>query len=362
MTQSSDRWNPLRLVDTLNFFGEIPFVGNIRWLQQMFGASANPQAPTANEIRPTTAVVLLSEDGPEADFLKSILEGQGLIVRSQLLPLDSPLPDAEVNRLVNVQALLWKGVPEDEECLSAQIDDLKQLPASEEYALFDFRIADAEMMQTVWGAVDDVVMGGASASGISLLPGYARFSGHVSTANSGGFASVRTRNFEPPFNLSGWQGIRLVLRGDGQRYKVILRNSNNWDSLAYCTSVDTEADHWIGVDVPFAALQATFRAKTQPTAPPLNPATVCSLQLMLSKFEYDGDKNPHFRPGAFALDVRSLDVYRPVSTPLLLTVATSSDQAATYTKMLAESGLAHRVILRDDPDFAAKLLQPIAAG
>ena len=153
--------------------------------------------------------------------------------------------------------------------------------------------------------------------------------------------------------------MRLVVRGDGQRYKVILRNSNNWDSLAYCTSVDTEAEQWLGIDIPFAAMQATFRAITQSTAPPLNPSTVCSWQLMLSKFEYDGNQNPHFRPGAFSLDVRSLGVYRPSKAPVTILIASSPEQAATYTALLAQSGLAHQVLTRDEPEFAMKLLQAL---
>ncbi|MGD1942463.1 MAG: CIA30 family protein [Leptolyngbyaceae cyanobacterium] len=359
MTQSNDRWNPLKLVDTLNFFGEVPLVGNVRWLQQMFGAASNPQAPAADALKPTRAVVLLSEAGPAADALRKIFEDRGMVVRSQLLPMDSPLPETAANRIVNTQAVLWKGVPNDEECLSAQIADLQQLPTSEECSLFDFRTANLDTLREVWGAVDDVVMGGASASGLSLLPGYGRFAGNVSTANSGGFASVRTRNFDPPFDLSSWQGVRLVVRGDGQRYKVILRNSNNWDSLAYCTSVDTEAEQWLGIDIPFAAMQATFRAKTQSTAPPLNPSTVCSWQLMLSKFEYDGNQNPHFRAGAFSLDVRSLGVYRPSKAPVTILIASSPEQAATYTTLLAQSGLAHQVLTRDEPEFAMKLLQAL---
>jgi len=359
MTQSSNNWNPLRLVDTLTYFGEIPFIGNFRWLQQMFGATSNPEAPEATAMRPHREVVLLSGEGPEADALTDLLHQQGQVVRSQLLPSDSPLPEADSNRVVNAQAVIWQGVPDDEECFAAQLDDLQSLPVSEDYPLFDFRISDTAGLREVWGAVDDVVMGGVSASGMSLLPGYARFAGDVSTANSGGFASVRTRNFEPPFNLQGWQGMRLVLRGDGQRYKVILRNSNSWDSRAYCHSVDTEPDQWIVVDIPFAALIATFRAKTQPTAPPLDPTMVCSFQLMLSKFEYDGDKNPHFHPGSFSLDVRSLGVYRPAPIPRLVAIADSPTQAETYAGMLAPSGVPHQILTKNEPDFATRLADAI---
>jgi hypothetical protein len=360
MTQSSDRWNPLKLVETLNFFGEVPFFGNIRWLQQMVGATSNPEAPEATSIRAHREIVLLSEEGSDADTLRHTFQHQGMTVRSQLLPTDSPLPESAANRIVNAQAVLWQGVPDDEECLAAQIEDLQQLNTSEDYSLFDFRTSDTTALQEVWGAVDDVVMGGVSASGVALLPGYARFAGNVSTANSGGFASVRTRNFEPPFNLQGWQGVRLVLRGDGQRYKVILRNSSSWDSRAYCHSVDTEPDQWMVVDIPFSAFIATFRAKTQPTAPPLDATSICSFQLMLSKFEYDGDKNPHFRPGTFSLDVRSLGVYRAVSTPLFITIASSPSQAEKYTQLLAQSGLAHAIFTQDDPQLAHRLVESVS--
>ncbi len=356
MTQSSDRWNPFKLIDTLSFFGEVPFVGNIRWLQQMFGATSDdPQAPEATDIKPKSQIVLLSEDGPDAEELKHIFQTQGITVRSQLLPVDSPLPDSASNRIVNAPVVVWKGVSNDEECLTAQIDELKPLPASEEYSLFDFRTSDTDELRELWGAVDDVVMGGVSESGMALLPGFARFSGMVSTANSGGFASIRTRNFNPPFNLQGWQGIRLVLRGDGQRYKTIVRNSSSWDSRAYCYSIDTVPDEWMVVDIPFSAFVATFRAKTQPAAPPLDPTMICSFQLMLSKFEYDGEKNPHFHPGSFSLDVRSFSTYRLTKQPKLIAIATSDEQAATYADMLASSQLSHTVLVKTDAAFTLKL-------
>lgn len=361
MTQSSNNWNPLRLVDTLSFFGEVPFVGNFRWLQQMFGATSNPEAPEATAMHPDREVVLLSGEGPEADALTDLLHQQGLMVRSQVLPSDSPLPESESNRIVNAKAVVWQGVLDDEECFEAQLHDLQTLPTSEDYALFDFRTSDHEALKEIWGAVDDVVMGGVSASGMTLLPGFARFSGDVSTANSGGFASVRTRNFEPPFNLQGWQGVRLVMRGDGQRYKVILRNSNSWDSRAYCHSVDTDPDQWIVVDIPFAVFIATFRAKTQPDAPRLDPTSVCSFQLMLSKFEYDGDKNPHFHPGSFSLDVRSLGVYRSTYAPKLIAIADSPQQAEVYSSMLAPSGVPHQILTKQEADLATKLVDAIPA-
>jgi hypothetical protein len=52
-----------------------------------------------------------------------------------------------------------------------------------------------------------------------------------------------------------------------------------------------------------------FRAKTVRDGPALNTTQIRSLQLMLSKFEYDGALNPHFTAGSFTLLVQSIGVY-----------------------------------------------------
>jgi Complex I intermediate-associated protein 30 (CIA30) len=169
--------------------------------------------------------------------------------------------------------------------------------------LFDFR--QAASLEQTWGAVDDVVMGGVSQSQVTASPEGARFAGIVSTQNSGGFASVRTRNFVPPLNLSATTTIELRVKGDGNRYKFLLRSENSWDSAAFSHSFDTVAGEWMTVSVPLATLVPTFRAKTVANLKP-DLAAVRSFQLMLSKFEYDGVLNPKFTPGRFELLVESI--------------------------------------------------------
>lgn len=173
--------------------------------------------------------------------------------------------------------------------------------------LFDFERSPDDLSQT-WGALDDVVMGGVSASSLQQQPEGALFTGYVSTANSGGFASVRTRNFEPPLNLAGSTGLELRLKGDGQRYKFLIRDEDSWDSVAYSHSFDTIADEWLTLQIPFAQLIPVFRAKTVGAARPLNTTQIRSMQLMLSKFEYDGALNPHFTAGEFRLLVQAIAV------------------------------------------------------
>ena len=182
----------------------------------------------------------------------------------------------------------------------------KYLPPANEKLIFDFTHPSAEL-RNVWGAVDDVVMGGVSASNMQLLENTAVFAGNVSTANSGGFASVRTKNFEPPFNLSGYEGVELRVKGDGQRYKLFLRTDQKWDGVGYSYSFDTVDNTWITVRVPFKDLVPVFRAKVLQDAPPIYAGKVASFQLMLSKFEYDGALNPKFSAGNFALQIESID-------------------------------------------------------
>ncbi|MCY7390398.1 MAG: CIA30 family protein [Leptolyngbyaceae cyanobacterium CAN_BIN12] len=174
--------------------------------------------------------------------------------------------------------------------------------------IFDFS-QPSSMLNQVWGALDDVVMGGISASSFQMQDSAALFTGNVSTENSGGFASVRTRNFDPPLNLTGHSGIELRLKGDGQRYKFLVRDEDSWDSLAYTYSFDTVPNQWVEVRIPFNLMTPVFRAKTVADAKPLNTARIRSLQLMLSKFEYNGALNPNFQPGEFQLLVRAIAVY-----------------------------------------------------
>lgn len=181
-------------------------------------------------------------------------------------------------------------------------------PTPEGPNMFDFSQATEDQV-ACWGALDDVVMGGVSQSQFTLTEGVGRFTGVVSTDNSGGFASIRTRNFDPPLNLSGFQGLVLRVRGDGQRYKFFLRDSPGWDAIAYGYAFNTTAGEWLSIPIPFSQLTPVFRAKRQPQAPALNPATICSCQLMLSKFEYDRELNPHFKPGSFYLDIATIRAF-----------------------------------------------------
>lgn len=173
--------------------------------------------------------------------------------------------------------------------------------------IFDFS-ENATALVEQWGSLDDVVMGGVSESQVQAGQNSLIFSGEVSTANSGGFTSIRMRNLEVPLNLTGADGLELLVRGDGQRYKFFVRGETRWDGVAHAQSFDTMNDQWATVRLPFRDFVAVFRAKTLADTP-LDPSCIYAFQLMLSKFEYDGALNPQFHPGRFCLEVQSIRAY-----------------------------------------------------
>ncbi len=188
--------------------------------------------------------------------------------------------------------------------------------------LFDFANPNADIKEA-WGAVDDVVMGGVSQSNIRLAQNKAIFSGIVSTDNNGGFASVRTRNVEPPLDLSDYEGIELKVIGDGKRYKFITRCEGKWDGIGYCYSFDTVYNFPTTIRIPFRDLIPVFRAKTVTEASQLDAAKVYSMQLMLSKFEYDGKLNPNFEAGSFSLQVEYIKAYGGQAKPQFVQVSSA---------------------------------------
>lgn len=81
--------------------------------------------------------------------------------------------------------------------------------------------------QTRWRFFTDSVMGGVSSGQVVFVPEdgqvYAHMTGKVSTQNNGGF--IQMRKELPDGAPDGATGVRLVVRGNDQRYFVHLRTS-----------------------------------------------------------------------------------------------------------------------------------------
>jgi uncharacterized protein YbjT (DUF2867 family) len=171
-----------------------------------------------------------------------------------------------------------------------------------------------------FGPIDDVVMGGVSRSTLSISPlggeggtSVGIFAGNVTQANNGGFASVRSKNFSPSMDVSGYDGFELRVKGDGQRYKFIARTEDSFDGVGYTCSFDTVPGAWQTIRIPFSGLIPVFRAKTitDGSKKPFVDVSdhLSCVQLMLSKFEYDGQLNPKWSEGAFELPIQYIKAY-----------------------------------------------------
>mmetsp|Transcript_43172 Transcript_43172/g.70102 ORF Transcript_43172/g.70102 Transcript_43172/m.70102 type:complete len:576 (-) Transcript_43172:326-2053(-) len=183
---------------------------------------------------------------------------------------------------------------------------------TESVLLYDFQ--DADSASAIWGPIDDVVMGGASQSFFTVQkpstgPSVALFYGNVTTENNGGFCSYRTRNTDQPMDLKNFDGIELRVKGDGQRYKFIVRDEEGWDTIGWSVSFDSVKDQWATVKLPFSKMLPVMRGKTLVNCT-LNRSNIRSFQLMLSKFEYDGGLNPKFSTGPFKLELEKVSAYR----------------------------------------------------
>lgn len=156
-----------------------------------------------------------------------------------------------------------------------------------------------------WGPLDDVVMGGVSESAFTVTDGCGKFAGIIRTENNGGFAGCRSKTLSPPLSLTAYRGIRMKVRGDGQRYKAIIRDSPAWNGIAWAQSFDTNAGELQEVELLWADFVPTLFAKRVPGAT-LKTDEISTVQLTLSKFEYDGGLNPSFSAGPFCLEVAEI--------------------------------------------------------
>jgi NADH dehydrogenase [ubiquinone] 1 alpha subcomplex assembly factor 1 len=168
--------------------------------------------------------------------------------------------------------------------------------AQEEKTLFDFRGRDEAKR---WVRVNDGVMGGVSRSEMAFTPeGTAVFEGTVSLENYGGFASVRTH--PQAYDLDGYEGLAVRVKGDGHRFKLRIRTDDRFDGPAYQADFDTEAGAWITVYAPFDAFVPTFRGRRLLDMPPLDGAQIRQIGFLIA------DK----QEGPFRLEIDWIKAYR----------------------------------------------------
>jgi monofunctional biosynthetic peptidoglycan transglycosylase len=142
--------------------------------------------------------------------------------------------------------------------------------------LFDFTSKDVRP----WSSVDDGVMGGVSRSRMQIINGRAVFSGNVSLDFGGGFASVRSdAGF---WDLHGFKGISLTVRGDGRRYKLILKSDTGLGGINWQAPFQTTAGESRVVHVSFDELTAVYRGSRAMNPPPFDIRRIATIGILIS--------------------------------------------------------------------------------
>lgn len=150
-----------------------------------------------------------------------------------------------------------------------------------------------------WSSYDDGVMGGVSRSRFDFSgAGTGLFSGRLSRAFGGGFATIRTPELE--LELAGWEGLCLRGRGDGRTYGLGLRESNRpGDPGVWRQAFDTVAGEWVERELPFDGFVWKVRGRAHPEAGRVDPARIRALSIVIA----DEDERP------FRLELAPLELY-----------------------------------------------------
>ena len=135
--------------------------------------------------------------------------------------------------------------------------------------------------QLDWRIINDGVMGGLSQSRMETgEQGLARFSGEVSLANNGGFAS--TRAGLPEGAREGVAQISIRVKGDGKRYSLRLRPEGQYNRVSYRVYFDTAPGEWQVHTFSLAEFTPTFRGRVLAEVPAIKGQTLEEIGLLVA--------------------------------------------------------------------------------
>tara|TARA_Y100000746_G_C15409267_1_gene409661 strand:- start:511 stop:1005 length:495 start_codon:yes stop_codon:yes gene_type:complete len=130
-----------------------------------------------------------------------------------------------------------------------------------------------------WNIVNDDVMGGISRSNLSINDeNNLMFSGYLSLENNGGFASSRLSIKKK--NLKGVKSFKLKIKGDGNIYKLRLRQ--DYRRASYSCDFKSLENKWIEISLPIENFEATWRGYSYSDYPDLDIEKINSLGIQIS--------------------------------------------------------------------------------
>ena len=182
-------------------------------------------------------------------------------------------------------------------CGSERVPEAASRPLAAPEALktlFDFKDPTAT---AAWQTIDDSVVGGKSRGAIkSSALGTAVFEGTISQEH-GGFVTVRSAN--GAYDLRGFAGIEVRLRGDGKRYKLSVKTNPEDNGFEYLADLWTKEGVWQTVRVAFGEFKANFLGTNLMAGSRIDPAKVVSMGFMVANYQ----------TGSFRLEIESIKAY-----------------------------------------------------
>ena len=148
-----------------------------------------------------------------------------------------------------------------------------------------------------WRSINDGVMGGRSAGGMTQSAENLKFEGSLSLENNGGFSSVRRAVSR---DLSRVTGIRIQVRGDGRQYQFRIRQDSGFDGVAWSAAFSS-GETWQQIDIGFDQFAPVFRGRSVPQAGPVIPSAIQQIGFLLA------DK----KAGHFELEIRGIEFIGP---------------------------------------------------
>ncbi len=149
---------------------------------------------------------------------------------------------------------------------------------------------------TRWEFIADTVMGGVSTGTVSFRTegqtSFARMIGSVSTENRGGFIQFRRLLETPP--PDGTTGVRIVVRGNNQKYFLHLRTKGMILPWQYYQSEFNTTGDWTEIRLPLSSFKASGRLlRSTPAA-----QSLASVGVVAYGRDHDAE-----------IDVREIDFY-----------------------------------------------------
>ena len=159
----------------------------------------------------------------------------------------------------------------------------------DEFLIDDFSRDGVSSIGTLWQTFTDRVMGGVSdgQAVYETLDGRRclRLRGRVSLENQGGFvqAALPLAPGGGFFDASAFKGIRLLVKGNGERYYVHLRTRDSRRPWQYYVAGFDAGPEWKMIEIPFSAFEP------ENLQVPLDTRTLVRLAVVAAKKAFSAD-------------------------------------------------------------------------